>query len=400
MLIDLYQNMKRVLIGYQFHFGVGIHNGDKILDCLDNHPCALKSISNECYRISKDITNRCSRQPDRQIEGNNTTDKFIANYKKNVARRIRTTYRGIRDSLVIKLDSFPLSSLTIDKKIINSQNIEMSGIVTIQSIGVATISLWIEGYTPKDDIEWLNICDPAVISFTLTHVNLSRPAWRLSEFVRYLALKCHQTLNEEINIPSSIENNDIIINEGLFVQYLRNEYSKCKEKPISYHIEAYPIVFIYYNLETSALNTMFSNPNQIADARLVLNGDSHWQLKTEEVIASSVCSVDVATRNSVHWLVAPQGTLKVCSLDLENETSVEESFNVALFETDLVLTMRYFLTAIMQSLSELTKEINDPIKVSDMKDHIFITMDKYFNIDISQNDQTIKRIETFKNISC
>lgn len=398
MLIDHFGDIKRILIGYQFHFGIGTLGGTKILDCSSGQSCTLKDISNGCYRISNDKVSLCP-QPDRQLQPDEEIiGKFIVGYKKNVNRRIRTSYRGVRDSLVIKLDDFPISSLSVDNKPVKNQSIQLSGIITIQNIGICSISLWFEGYTPQTEKEWRSVCDSALVSFTLTHTNLTRSTWQLNDFVRFLSLKCHKVMNPKVDIPATVENNEIIKGWDNFSTYLKKEYKKCSEEPISYNVESYPIVFIHYNLETSAINSMFETPSEIADARLVLNGDLHWKFKTDSVIEDTINDIDVRTRSSIHWMVAPQGTLKVCSQDLEVETSVEESFTVALLETDLILTMRYFLSAIMQNLSELTKKFDDPIKVANMKDHIFTTMDKYFNINISQNDQTIRRIKKFKKI--
>jgi fluoride ion exporter CrcB/FEX len=52
----------------------------------------------------------------------------------------------------------------------------------------------------------------------------------------------------------------------------------------------------------------------------------------------------------------------------------------------------------MNNLSELSKEMDNPIMVSKMKDQIFTTIDKYFNVNLSHNDQTLRRIEKFKKI--
>ena len=399
MLLDHYQEIDRVLIGYQFHFGVGTHGDTKILDCMDDHKCSLRDISKECYRTANNRTNKCPRQPDRQVANeDDKDDTFITAYKKNVNRRIRTSYREIRDSLLIKLDSFPISSLTIDGKKVKIQSLELCGIISIQSLGVCTISIWFEGYTPTSELLWRNICDPALITFSLVHINLTRTAWRLVDFTRYLALNCHKTLNPAICFPDGVEHHDILKSERKFESYLKNEYKKIGIEPISYSIESYPFVFIKYNFDSSTLTEVFSKPSCVADARLVINGDLHWKFKNDEIVRNTVNSSDVSTRDTIHWLVTPQGTLKVCSKELDNETSLEESFTTVLLETDMALTMRYFLSSIMQNLSDLAQGISNPIKVSEMKDQIFTSIDKYFNINISQNDLTQKRMKRFLDV--
>jgi hypothetical protein len=403
MILNKSSEIKKVLIGYQFHFGIGIHSGTRILDCTDGVPCALMNISKGCYRSSNNSTHKCNRQPDRQIEEIQikNLDEYIASYNVNVLRRIRTTFRGIRDSLNIKLDEVDISKLTIETKAIKvsqNTNVTLNGIVSIQNIGVGTISLWLEAYIPETEQEWLNVCDPALVSFNLEHTNMTRTAWSLSDFVRLLILKCHKTVNSSIIFPSNLENNEIIKDWTSFKKYLTYMYKKINDTPISYDVESYPIVFLHYDFDVKTLDTLFQSSKEIADCRLVLYNDIHWKFKSDDVIENTVNSVDVSTRNSIRWLVTTQGTLKICSRELEQETSVSESYTAALIEIDLILTMRFFLVSIMQNLSNISKKSTEPIEVAEMKEQIFVTMDKYFNINISQNDQTIKRIEKFKKI--
>jgi hypothetical protein len=70
--------------------------------------------------------------------------------------------------------------------------------------------------------------------------------------------------------------------------------------------------------------------------------------------------------------------LKILSNEIDTETSFEESFTATLLETDIVLTMRYFLQSTTYKLSELPNEIENPVKISELKEHLFLSMDKYF----------------------
>lgn len=401
MLLDHKHDCNRVLLGYQFHFGVGTSSDTEIRDCNDEHPCALKDIGKCCYRSAKSKISLCS-EPHRQIEETqDVMDKFTLAYKKNTDRRIRRIYKTVRDALTVKLDDMSITQLCIDKHKVNFQTtdeVTLSGLVSVQILGVCTISLWFEGYYPQNETVWRNMCDPALIQVTLAHSSLSKTTWKLLDLVRYISLKCHKTLNSEIKLPANLEFENFLQDDLLFREYLEYEYRKCSKAPISYTIESYPLFCLQYNLDANALNSIFSNPAGVKDARLVLNGDSHWRLKTDDVIMRTVNKIDITTRNSIHWLVTSQGTLKVLSKEIDAETSFEESFTAALLESDIVLTMRYFLSAIMQSLSDLSKEMGDPLKVSEMKDQMFISMDKFFNINISHNDQTIRRMEQFKVI--
>ena len=117
---------------------------------------------------------------------------------------------------------------------------------------------------------------------------MSRTAWRLSDFVRYVALKCHVTANPQIVIPSGVENHDILKDWGDFTHFLKREYKKCSDEPISYSIESYFLSFIQYNIDTSDLNNLYLTPSSIADTRLVLNRDAHWKFKTDDVVMNTV----------------------------------------------------------------------------------------------------------------
>lgn len=395
MLLSSCNDISRVLIGYQFHFGVGIQRPTMLLDCEDNVPCFLHSISKGCYRTSKNRIKPCNRTPDRTSESTDNDDIFLSSYQKTVDRRIRAIYRGIRDSMIIKLDDIPISNLRIDNKAIVSDNVSLTGIISIQNLGICTISLWLDNYKPQTENEWRKICDSEVVSFTLTHTNLNRSNWTLMEFVRYLSALCHKTVNPHIISLNGFEQNSCLRNKQDFADFLKSAYeTSTTESPISYEMDSYPLSFIQYNIETDALNTIF--PTQAKELRLFLNHDTHWNLKKEQLVQDMIENAEVSTRESIHWLVTLQGSIKLCSRDLG--TTIEESFNVMLLETDVVLTMKYFLSSIMQNLSRLSSEFSNPIKVSEMKDNIFTTMDNYFNINLSHNDQTMKRIDKFKEI--
>lgn len=389
----------RILLGYQFHFSVGIPDGYVLSDCGDNHPCALHDMSSCCYRTSKNITSVCNNS-----EGFNMlrdTHPLIEAYKKNVMRRINSSYRNVKDSLTIKLDDIPITSILIGDKRLNSldrENVFLTGIISIQTIGVCTVSIWFENLKINEESEWINIINPSKIQFTTSYSGTNKSAWKMLDFIRFLQLKCHDTVNSELGFLNDNRYQDCILDEKKFVEYIIAKYKGKNYSPISFERNSYPIIFVQYNMSSTELKTAISSIDNIRDFRIVLYGDFHWRLKTDSVIQSTVADVNITTRNSIGWYVTSQGMLKIASTDINKETSIEESFTTALLETDLVLTMKYFLSSIMLDLSQISNQYEDPIAIDLLKENIFESMDKYFNINISQNDQTIKRIEKLESI--
>lgn len=399
MLLEENEKILRILLGYQFHFSVGIPDGYILTDCGENNPCALHDISSCCYRTSKNISSACRNSDG--ISVSHEPHPFIEAYKRNVVRRINSNFRNIRDSLTIKLDEIPISSISIGDKRINSldrDNVFMTGIISIQTIGVCTVSVWFENLKIDDENEWRNIIDPSKIQFTTSYAGINKNSWKMFDFIRFLQLKCHDTVNSELEFLSDDRYQDYILDDKKFVEYVMSKYKDKSFAPISYDCNNYPIIFIQYNMSTDELKTTINSVDKIRDFRLVLYGDLHWKLKTDNVIQSTVVDVNITTRNSIGWYVTSQGMLKIASADINNETSIEESFTTALLETDLVLTMRYFLSSIMLDLSRISDQYEEPIAIDLLKENIFESMDKYFNINVSHNDQTIKRIEKLEGV--
>lgn len=399
MLLDEKDKILRILLGYQFHFSVGIPDGFILSDCGENNPCSLHGISSCCYRTSKNISSVC--KDSNGVSLSHEPHPLIEAYKRNVVRRINSSFRSVRDSLTIKLDDIPISSISIGDKRLNSldrDNVFMTGIISIQTIGVCTVSLWFENLKIDEENEWRNIIDPSKVQFTTSYAAINKSSWKMLDFVRFLQLKCHDTVNSNLGFLSDNRYQEFILDDRKFVEYVMSKYKGKSYSPISYDCSSYPIIFIQYNMSTTEMKTTISSVDKIRDFRLVLYGDYHWRLKTDDVIQSTVVDVNITTRNSIGWYVTSQGMLKIASSEINNETSIEESFTTALLETDLVLTMRYFLSSIMLDLSRISDQYEDPIAIDLMKENIFESMDKYFNINVSQNDQTIKRIEKLESI--
>ena len=313
-------------------------------------------------------------------------------------RMIRNNYKTINASRIIKLDALCVNRLWINKQLINiSGQVILTGIVSLQTMGICTISLWFEGYTPTNANEWIEVSDSSLINFELSTSGLTRQSWNMNEFVRYIALNCHAMLNSSIDLLSeSIDT--LISDESHYRTFLLKCYEKSSQQPFCYDIESYPLTFIEYDISKDELLKIFEVPSKISDFRLFLYGDLHWSIKSDSRIVKTVNEVNMSSRDSIKWLTTSLGTLKVAANDLENETSIEESFTAMLLETDIILSMRYFLMGIRGSLANLSRDGVAPITVSEMKEQIFINMDKYFNINLSHNDQTIRRLERMKEI--
>ena len=88
--------------------------------------------------------------------------------------------------------------------------------------------------------------------------------------------------------------------------------------------------------------------------------------------------------------------MKLVSRDIE--TSPTESLTAMLVETDIILTMRYFLQTINRIISRLADRTLGPSDLTDLRQTLFANMDKYCNIEISHKDTTRRRIEQLKEI--
>lgn len=79
MILYSCKDINRVLIGYQFHFGVGIQRVTELLDCGNSVSCSLINLSKGCYRTSKNRTIACNKIPDRTSElVNDNYDIFLS----------------------------------------------------------------------------------------------------------------------------------------------------------------------------------------------------------------------------------------------------------------------------------------------------------------------------------
>lgn len=397
MLNDAYA-FKHVLFGHQFHFGLDTSSRSPFDSFCDR--CAFCDLAVGCHRSAGDHVQTCPH-PDRdkiRDPSAKLTTRYIPSYQRNVRRRIRPLYRLIRDSIAIELAPISLRRLTLgsDDLTFDSANPQLCCLIVIQKLGIGSITTWITDFAPTSEDHWYAVRDPCVISVVLETPRLSRTTWSLLEFVRYLVVLAHMSLRSANTDRSTLETSNALHTDDQLDRFLRQELSGADEQEThaAVEIDNYPFVFAQYDLSTQNLQTAFAQ--HAASLRLSLCGDRNWRCKSRMLIEDSVIRANTSTRDSIIWLANSEGTVKLCSADLE--TPVEESWTATLLETDIILTMRYFLQKMNTLMLRLATTKLSPTQLSVLRHRLFLNLDKYCNIDVSHKDTTRKRVEQLKDV--
>lgn len=397
MILNGFQH-KRILIGYQFHFGLVSH--DDIAFSKFCERCPFSGLALGCYRTASDSISLCKyKNPGKVLDPDVQPQlTYIPAYQKNVRRRIRPFYRLLRDSIVIEFRPLPVTSLLLSDKIISSsgQPFTLGILLVLQKIGSGSVTIWLDNWLPKNEQQWYGVRDPCLLTIKLETPELKRKTWPLISFVRYLVALSHTGLSSKNLRLSNIEASDCLESDSGLDGFLEKNVSGLfREGTYSFvEINNYPLFFIQFDNTTEELRKqVLSNP---ADIRLILCGDRNWRCKSEKIVDESVLKADTSSRDSIFWLVNSEGTVKLTSSELE--TSVEESFTATLLETDIILTMRYFLQRMNNLMLRLTTSKLAPTDLPRLRHRLFTDLDKYCNIEVSHKDTTLRRIRRFKKL--
>lgn len=383
-------------IGYQFHFGLESHFDVDLDDFCDQ--CPFKQASSGCYHTSKDKMHSCS--PEDLIKSKDASARekpvYIPMYQKNVQRRIRPLFRQFRDTLLIELKSIPLEKLTIaNNHVLSATGMKLQSLLSLQKIGVGSVSIWVEGLDLTDEDQLIQIRDPRLLSVVMAAGDYDRTKWPVMDFVRYLILLSHQALAGQEVDHTRTENHHSIKSDNRLDNFLTSIIPKYADTSggVKVEIDNHPFFMLQYDLSSDELQRKFrEHPH---DIRLPLCGDRNWKLKNDSIVKDTITKANVSSRDSILWIANPEGTVKFWSSELE--TPIQESMTATLLETDIVLTMRYFLQTIGLLAFRLSSVNLSPTKLSKIRQKLFIDIDKYCNINVSHKDTTRRRLESLKS---
>jgi hypothetical protein len=318
-------------------------------------------------------------------------------YQRNVRRRIRPAYREYRDTLVVEAAPIPVATITVgesDTAVV--QGVRLRFLLGLQKIGVGSLAVFFENFGPQTEEQWLAARDPRLVSVRFANPVFGREEWGLITFVRFVILLAYMGLlqvgdfdAESMAYSATIEEDSALED---FLQMQIGTGSDGMTHSTLVEVDNYPFLYVQYDLSTSELaDAVAASPG---DIRLALCGDRNWRCKTREVIQRSVFGCNTSSRDSVFWYVNSEGVVKLASRELE--TPFEESVTAMLLESDIVLTMRYFLQSINRVLLEVSNTRVSPLQLSAVREELFSTLDKYCNLEVSHKDTTRWRIERYK----
>jgi hypothetical protein len=330
---------------------------------------------------------------------NQAASPYLESFQKNVRRRIRPSYREYRDTLL--LDALPLmvDTIAVGKEPPREvRNVRLHFLLALQKIGVGSLMLFFEDYDPVSPDDWLGIRDPRLVSVRLRSPIYNRVDWPLMTLVRFIVLLAYMGLLQRADLdPADYVYLEAIESDDKLEAFLREELSERQGDVLPellVEVDNYPFLYVEYDLPTAELRRAVEA--QPADIRLFLCGDRNWSCKSDEVVERSVLSSDTSSRDSIFWFVNSEGVVKLASNQLE--TPFEESVTAMWLESDIVLTMRYFLQSISRLLLKATKERMAPIQLNALREELFANLDKYCNLEVSHKDTTRWRIEKYKEI--
>jgi len=158
-------------------------------------------------------------------------------------------------------------------------------------------------------------------------------------------------------------------------------------------IESYPVFF--FELASSNEDMRKVITNHTREIRGILTGDLNWKMKKKSIY-EKILDNDCSSRDSSIWLMASRGTFKVISNQFGTPT--ERSNVLAVFELEILLTLKFALNRINYNLSTVSEQKWDISILSELRDDVIRKIDKFYNINISHKDTTIARMEKGKNI--
>jgi|GEM_PF-5621393 hypothetical protein len=397
MILQQYKTINS-LFAYQFHFGLEAYSKVAFENFCTT--CPFQNLTLGCYNTVFDKINQCKVQNIDKVRDPALQPKidYIPAYQKNVGRRIRPLYRVLRDSMVIESKPIPLTGIQFHSGSLVSPTKPacIRFLIVLQKIGVGSITLWIEDLNPTNEEQWYILRDPCLVTVKLEQQALPQNVWTLIAFIRYLILLSHLGLSKQKMSRLADEIARATESDIALDHFLGKHLSRRYRKRIltSVQVESYPIFFLQYHMTTEELRKAVLDKPE--DIRLILCGDRNWRWKTSEIVKQSVLNADTSYRKSIFWLVNSEGSVKLCSSGLE--TSVKESFTATVLETDIILTMRYFLQRINGLMLKLGKSRLSPNELSSLRHRLFMDLDKYCNIEVSHKDTTRRRVEKLKGI--
>ncbi|MHB0914584.1 MAG: hypothetical protein ACYC4M_02730, partial [Thermoleophilia bacterium] len=273
----------------------------------------------------------------------------------------------------------------------------LKGLVVLQKNGVGSLNIWIDGIWPGNNASrWNALRDPLQLDLDFRAPELSG-RFHLMTFVRMIVLLCHFDTKDEVDLEPMMRQSYLQTDSDLDNQ-LRKTISAIQkdETRTTLEIENYPYFFIQLNQEKEIFKNNFDDLSNISDLRVPLCGDIHWDTKSEEVIKTSVQEANISSRDSIIWLVNSEGTVKIWANEFG--TTLEESITATLLETDIILTMRFFLQTMNKLIFKFTEETKTPTDLLKIRESLFSKLDNYSNLEVSHHDTTQRRIEKWRKV--
>ena len=393
MIFEDYPVLKSVL-GFQFQYCFDTE-GQKFGEFCNGENCVFSHMSYGCYYATNDKCKYCKYHtlPDAAIlRIAKKEEGVLYDYQRKLRERVHLPGRNEQDVFTVGFTRTPIKTVSYDGVEQKLKNVYLHGFVTFQKIGVGLISLWAENFEPKYAKMWYKAQNPDLITIELNDSHIMKKHWVLSELARYIALLSYSLRNNFTLSKTDIA--DIIKTEETYSNFLNSAFSKRGLMPVSSAITNHPFFYMQYDFCNKEMEEKLKESG--AELRLLLYGDSNWKAKTDEVIDKMVTEDDLSFEKSVDWWVTKGGTVKITSNELE--MSNEESVAALLIETEIIFSMKFFLTDLSGRLSDISDNKLTPAVLADIRHKIFNKMDDYYNMDICSSDLMQNRLGKLKEM--
>lgn len=318
---------------------------------------------------------------------------YLMNYQNHYRKRIKSVFRQRREIVIFELKDIGIKNLTCNATLLSSDIIMMKVILTINRIGIGSLSYWLE--LPSTDA--VELCKALREPHNLkANVEASFISYKdplsIHELMQLITCLVLIRVRPEwlfmFDIPELLSSKKCAI-----ADLHKQMYDKIL--PTAYReLDTYPVYFFSPNLpiaEFLQLKTKYGR-----EIRGILTGDANWEYKKDATVEKQLKDYEVGTRDSTIWLVDADGTVKVISEKFETPTL--ESKVLPVFELELLLALKVFLYKVNWTLQNATAKNLSLQSISTLREQMTRDLFEFYNLDISQKDTTRYRIELCKKV--
>lgn len=325
--------------------------------------------------------------------------KYLKYYKELYDNRIKKQFRKFRESIIFELEEIPCKGLRYNNETLiigDNERFNIHVIFAINKIGIGILFMLFE-IPPRNIIEQSRKLRDTENLYTEINLPFYNAEISISNLIRLYQSLLLSIIHSDKDTEQNKDKFRIILHDNednisSFYDFICEKISK--DAVIYKKIEEYPTFFIETKINKDNLQDWKINNADVL--RAIVTGDKNWYRKKNEIVQTQVIKGDQSSADSVVWIIDDDGTMKLYSSDFE--TDIEKSKIMALFELEILLTLKYFLHRINFYLTEATISNWSIISIADFKDKTITDLDTYFNINISHKDTTRKRIEKCKEI--